>query len=74
METSLKAQKQLNVRNILKSKSKSHIISNSTLWLICSMLSNILRRTFSGIYVRNTLSYFKFHIIFFLLCNTSKKY
>ena len=30
METSLKAQKQLNVRNILKSKSKSHIISNST--------------------------------------------
>ena len=29
METSVKAQKQLNVRNILNSKSKSHIISNS---------------------------------------------
>ena len=30
METSVKAQKQLNVRNMLNSKSKSHIISNST--------------------------------------------
>ena len=30
METRVKAQKQLNVRNILNSKSKSHIISNST--------------------------------------------
>ena len=29
-ETSVKAQKQLIVRNILNSKSKSHIISNST--------------------------------------------
>ena len=29
METSVKAQKQLNVRNMLNSKSKSHIISNS---------------------------------------------
>ena len=28
---------------------------------------------FSGIYFRNILSYFKFHIIFFLLCITSKK-
>ena len=30
METSMKAQKQLNVRNILNSKSKSHIINNNT--------------------------------------------
>ena len=30
IETSVKAQKQLNVRNILNSKSKSHIINNST--------------------------------------------
>ena len=37
------------------------------------MLNNILLRTFSGIYVRNTLSCFKFHIIFLLLCITSKK-
>ena len=30
IETSVKAQKKLDVRNILNSKSKSHIISNNT--------------------------------------------
>ena len=42
MKTSVQAQKQLNVRIILNSKSKSHIIKNSTYCLTCAMLNNIL--------------------------------
>ena len=42
METSVKTQKQLNGRNILNSRSKSHIIKNSSECLTCAMLNNIL--------------------------------
>ena len=40
--------------------------------VLLHLIQQLIGWTFCGIYLSNILSYFKFHMIFFLLCITSK--